>query len=122
MNNMNDNIIYSYTRQDAIDDGTIIDVSEVAKKNGFTVPVAVTRTIFEKYIRQEEEAKTDTKLHALLLFLCQKILTEAKPSDGNLFCTKVNLENKLTDVWLGIEATSPTDSSPAMTIMLPEDY
>jgi len=118
---MNDNIIYSYTRQDAINDGVTIDVTRVANKNGFTIPVAVTRTLWERYINQETEAETDLKLNALLLMLYQKILTEAKTKES-FFATKVTINNKEVDIWMGIEATSPSDPSPAMTIMMPEDW
>lgn len=34
--------IYVYTRENAIDDGTLVDVSEVAREAGFRIPVAVT--------------------------------------------------------------------------------
>ena len=37
---MNDEIIYAYTRAQAIEDGVLADVSEVAKEAGFRYPVA----------------------------------------------------------------------------------
>lgn len=46
MNTMNESfgeMIYSYTRKQAIEDGHLIDVSELASEAGFRVPVAVTR-------------------------------------------------------------------------------
>jgi hypothetical protein len=35
-------VIYSYTRSQAIDDGVLVDVTELAKEAGFSVPVAMT--------------------------------------------------------------------------------
>ena len=34
--------IYVYARENAIDDGTLVDVSEVAREAGFRIPVAMT--------------------------------------------------------------------------------
>jgi hypothetical protein len=43
MNEMDENeIIYSYTRKQAIADGVLIDVTELAKEAGFKCPVAFT--------------------------------------------------------------------------------
>jgi len=36
-------LIHSYTRAEALADGTLIDVSETAREAGFRVPVALTR-------------------------------------------------------------------------------
>jgi len=39
-----------YTRQQAIEDGTLIDVSSVAKEAGIKFPVALTRAVWTKYV------------------------------------------------------------------------
>lgn len=49
------NVIYSYTRTQAIEDGELIDVSIMAKKTGFKVPVAVTRSVWNQYIEWTDE-------------------------------------------------------------------
>lgn len=38
------NVIYAYTRADALADGTLVDVTEVAREAGFRIPVAMTAT------------------------------------------------------------------------------
>lgn len=43
-------VIFSYTREQAIADGELIDVTETAKQSGFTIPVAVTRAVWEETI------------------------------------------------------------------------
>lgn len=40
-------IIYTYTRKQAIIDGTLIDVSETASEAGFKWPVAVTAGVWD---------------------------------------------------------------------------
>ena len=42
--------IYTYTRQNALDDGVLIDVTEASKEAGFSIPVAVTSTVWDQYI------------------------------------------------------------------------
>ena len=39
-------VIFSYTRAEAIADGVLVDVSETARETGFTVPVALTRAVW----------------------------------------------------------------------------
>jgi len=50
MNNLFGEVIYAYTRAQAIADGELIDVSSVAEEAGFKIPVAVTRTVWEQYV------------------------------------------------------------------------
>lgn len=43
-------VIYGYTRAQAIEDGELVDVSKTAKEAGFKLPVAVTRAVWDQYI------------------------------------------------------------------------
>ena len=47
--------IYIYTRAQAIEDGELVDISKMAKESGFKIPVAVTRTVWDKYIEWADE-------------------------------------------------------------------
>ncbi len=40
-------VIHTYTRQQAIEDGVLIDVTDTAKEAGIKFPVAVTRDVWE---------------------------------------------------------------------------
>lgn len=50
-----DNVIHSYTRADAIDDGVLVDVTETAKEAGFLWPVAMTRAAWEDCVEWSDE-------------------------------------------------------------------
>ncbi|MED0738793.1 DUF6573 family protein [Aneurinibacillus thermoaerophilus] len=52
-------VITAYTRSDAIADGTLIDVSNMAKEAGFRFPVAITRTVWEGYIVPDKQAEAN---------------------------------------------------------------
>lgn len=43
-------VIASYTRREAIEDGVLIDVSEMAREAGFRCPVAMTSAAYGKYV------------------------------------------------------------------------
>jgi hypothetical protein len=59
MGNDKDNVfgevIYSYTRAQAIADGVLVDVTETAKEAGFTCPVAMTREAWEECVAWSPE-------------------------------------------------------------------
>lgn len=52
-------LIHSYTRAEAIEDGSLIDVSETAREAGFTAPVAITRAAWADCV--EWTAETDKR-------------------------------------------------------------
>ena len=44
-------MIHAYTRADALADGTLVDVSDVAREAGIRYPVALTRAVWEACVR-----------------------------------------------------------------------
>lgn len=46
-------LIYSYSREQAIRDGYLIDVSDIATKLGFTAPTVVTAAVWKEYCEPE---------------------------------------------------------------------
>ncbi len=51
-------IIYAYTRAQAIEDGVLVDVSKTAKEAGFVYPVAITSAVWADCVEWSDE---DTK-------------------------------------------------------------
>jgi uncharacterized protein DUF6573 len=47
-------VIYAYTRAQALEDGVLVDVSEMAKEAGIKFPVALTATVYGKYVEIPE--------------------------------------------------------------------
>jgi hypothetical protein len=47
-------VIYAYTRAQAIEDGVLIDVTETAKEAGVKFPVAMTSAVWGKYVEVPE--------------------------------------------------------------------
>ena len=47
-------VIHAYTRSQAIDDGVLVDVSETAREAGFKIPVALSRTVWDRLVALPE--------------------------------------------------------------------
>ena len=48
-------VIYAYTRKQAIADGVLVDVSKMAKEAGIKFPVALTSGIWHEYVVPDKE-------------------------------------------------------------------
>ena len=48
-------VIYAYTRKQAITDSVLIDVSRMAKEAGIKFPIALTSAVWHEYIMPDEE-------------------------------------------------------------------
>ena len=53
-------VIHAYTRQQAIADGVLVDVTKVAREAGFSIPVAMTHSVYEDCVAWTE-ADNDRK-------------------------------------------------------------
>ena len=119
-------LIYSYTRDQAISDGILIDVSETAKEAGFKFPVAVTSTLWQAYIEpsdalQHQGQSTEGRLWDLLAMLHYN----ARNADSSIIIYACLFQMAPTQppVPKKIKAhIGPGDTpSPVLTIMLPEE-
>lgn len=50
-------VIYTYTRAQAIEDGVLVDVTETAKEAGIKYPTVVTEALWNGYIEPKERLK-----------------------------------------------------------------
>ncbi len=119
-------LVYSYTRKQAIADGVLIDVTKEALESGFKVSTAVTDHLYHRYLipspeLEKEGQSTRGRLHDLFM------MTMAAASvrwNGNrvyfdvLFLTAPRVLKKVRCLAI----VGPNDDlSPCLTIMLPED-
>ena len=115
-------IIYSYTRKQALEDGVLIDVSKSAKEAGFKVPVAVTNGLYFEYIEPSEELKQQGqsaigRLWDVLFILHLKILNCPK-ANMIIYSVAFAKENEKTEfVNLKAVIDGGDDGNPVLTIM-----
>ena len=121
-----EDIISCYTWDDACEDGTFVNVSHMAKGAGFTLPVAITSTIFEGHLRGKTDNDTNLKINTLLMLLAVHIKglkDQGKAASNHLvYHADFGKEEGVTKLWVNIEGRSPSNPEPVMTLLLPEDY
>lgn len=123
-------VIFSYTRAQAIDDGVLIDVSKMAKEAGFKIPVAMTSTLYGKHIEPDEKSKAqgqsvDGRLWDTLWML--SLAARTNKDESQIFF-------KVIYVWQGNPVVESRDTQtlkaicdggdngePVLTIMLPNE-
>jgi hypothetical protein len=121
------NLIYSYTRAQAIADGVLIDVTDAARAVGFKVHTAVSEHLYHGYVEPPdgltgEGQCTSGRLHDLLFL----VLCSAKKSHPGADRATVRIaflmEPGRTETVDVIAHIGPGDQGePVLTLMLPED-
>ncbi len=124
---MTPDLIFSYSRAQALADGVLIDVSELAREAGFKLPVAVSDTLYHGYLMPPLDLvkaglSFEGRLWDTLSVLRYAI--KASPATERLSFTVLFAQAPDTapePVNL-LAVCGPGDSSePVITIMLPSD-
>jgi len=122
------NVIYSYTRAQALADGVLIDVTDHAKALGFRVPVALTDHLYNGYVAfvppglESEGQSTAGRLHDLLT-LAMIAARISKGTDRVTFKVDFLMNPNRKETVEVIAHIGPGDDGaiPVLTLMLPED-
>ena len=121
------NLIYYYTRQQAIEDGVLIDVTDAAKGVGFKVHTVVTATLFNGYVEPPtglsgEGQSTAGRLHDLLfLVLCAARKNKARADRATVRVAFLMAPGKTETVDVIAHIGPGDQGEPVLTLMLPED-
>ena len=120
-------VIYTYTRQQAISDGVLVDASDLAREAGFVFPVALTETLYHAYIVPAldlvaEGQSIQGRLWDLL-FVLRFAIAKARDTDTILFKVLFLMAPSSTPVPIELKAIcGPGDEdSPCITVMLPDE-
>jgi hypothetical protein len=120
-------IIYAYTRAQAIEDGELVDVSETAREAGIRFPVAVTRAVWAKYV-EIPEAVTCQDERGRLWDILWMFRCAAAKFDGDTLLFKLYVRNhnrgrldRRDLITLKALCGPGDDAEPVITIMLPEE-
>jgi len=119
-----------YTRQQAIDDGFLVDVSHTseAKESGFLVPVCLTSAVWESYVEWPEDVSGQDEKGRLwdVLFMAHFAIKQSQNSGEQLlyklFCVPKN-DPSLTPKEVELKLVSgPGDNGEhVITIMKPNE-
>ena len=120
-------IIYAYTRAQAIEDGELVDVSETAREAGIKFPVAMTRTVWGRYVEVPEGVKCQDERgrlwDILWMFRCAAGKVDGDTLFVKLYVRNHNRERLDSRDLVTLKAVcGPGDTpEPVITIMLPDE-
>lgn len=118
-------VIASYSRAEAIADGTLVDVTETAREAGIRHPTALTREVWEAYVALSPaaiEAGNDERgrlWDILWMFRCAAVCSDASELRFELYVVTDSIEPAL--VTLKAICDPGDDASPVITILLPDE-
>jgi hypothetical protein len=121
-----DDIIYAYTRAQAIDDGVLVDVTDAAREAGFRYPVALTRSVWDAYVSVPEGVEGQDergRLWDVLVMLRFAVATapDASQVRYRLHVRNDNREGEPPLVELKAMCGPDDDAKPCITVMLPSE-
>jgi hypothetical protein len=120
-------VIFSYTRKQALADGVQVDVSESARQAGIKYPTFLTRTVFDKYVTVPPGV-TDQEWRGRLwdiMWMTRHAIKKSQPGAGRivveLYVRNDNRAPKLVKLVAVCAALDVDDPAPAITILLPDE-
>ena len=121
------NVIYSYTRAQAIEDGVLIDITADAQAHGFKVHTVVTDNLYHQYVEVPNGLdgsfgqSSAGRLHDLLT-LALFAARSSKGTDRVYFKVSFLMGPGRSETVDIIAHIGPGDNAePVLTLMLPED-
>ena len=134
MNNANEifgDVIFVYTRAQAIEDGELVDVSETAMEAGFSLSVAVTRAVWDQYIDwTPADDDKQTVQHAsgrlwdalwMLHLVCRRFANESYLKYRLYVIPRDGRSKKPRQIELKAVIGGGDNGEPVITIMLPNE-
>jgi hypothetical protein len=120
-------LIYAYTRKQAIADGVQVDVTKTAKEAGISFPVFLTRTVWDAYVAVPEGVQAQDeagRLWDIVWMLRFAIIRSRSHSDRvpvALYVRNDNHRAKLVKLIAQCGPLDMDDASPAITVMMPDE-
>ena len=120
-------VISSYTWAQALEDGVLVDVSEMAKEAGIKFPVALTRAVWVNYVEVPEgvvaQDESGRLWDILWMLRCQIRRSQGDTLRFQLYVRNHNRERLTHQDLVTLKAVcGPGDvAEPVITIMLPEE-
>jgi len=120
-------IISTYTRAQAVEDGVLVDVSEVAAETGIKFPVALTRAVWASHVEVPEGVVAQDesgRLWDILWMLgCQIRRSQGETLHFQLYVRNHNRERLTRRDLVTLKAVCGPgdDAEPVITVMLPDE-
>ena len=117
-------VIYRYTRAQAIADGVLVDLTEWARETNFVIPVACTRAVWDGYVvpppGTAEYGQSERGRAHDLLWMCYVAIRQRGGADHLMFeVIFINRRRQQETVTLKAVCGPGDEGTPVLTIMLP---
>ena len=126
-------VIYGYTRAQALADGVQVEVTTTAKEAGISFPVFLTRTVFEAYVTVPPGVPGQDEAGRLwdIVWMLRFAILRARPgAEGGATCTRIPValyvrnDDRRARLIKLVATCGPLDiddPQPAITVMLPDE-
>ena len=117
-------VISTYSRAEALEDGFLIDVSAVAREARIKYPVALSRSVWDNYVRVPEGVQLQGEQGRLWDVLWMLFVEIGRSEGERLLNYTVFVRNdnkKPKPVQLKAVCGPGDDGEPVITILLPEE-
>lgn len=119
-----DNLIFAYTRAQAIEDGVLIDVSQVAKEAGIKFPTAVTAAVWADFVKVPdgmEHCQDESGRLWDILWMFRFQMAKCKGSELRFKFSVQNDDRGPREVCLKAVCGPGDTPEPVITIMRPDE-
>ena len=120
-------VIYSYTRKQALTNGFQVDMSATAREAGIRFPVFLTRAVFDAYVTVPEgvEAQDETGRAFGIIWMTKFAISRSRPGLSRipvaLYVRNNNRAAKLVKLVATCGPLDLDDPQPAITIQMPDE-
>lgn len=126
-NNRPVTVIHGYSRQQAIADGVLVDVSKTAREAGLVCPTALTHAVYDRYVEVPPDLAGWQDLAGRLwdvLWMCRCRIVASKIENRNQMLFDLYVQQDKSGpkrVTLKVVCGPGDTPEPVLTIMLPDE-
>ena len=120
-------VIYSYTRSQAVADGVQVEVSKVSAEAEIRFPVFLTRTVYDHFVTVPEGVTGQDEAGRLwdIVWMLRFAIMRSRPGCDRLpvalYVRNDNHRAKLVKLIATCGALDIDDPQPAITVMMPDE-
>jgi hypothetical protein len=120
-------VIYSYTRAQAVADGFQVEVSKTAREAGISLPVFLTRSVFDSFVAVPPDVTAQDEAGRLwdILWMLRMAIRRARPGVDRipvaLYVRNDNHAAKLVELVATCGPLDLDEPQPAITIMMADE-
>ena len=120
-------VVYSYTRSQAIADGVQVEVTKTAQEAGIRFPVFLTRTVYDAYVTVPPDVTGQDEAGRLwdVVWMLRFAILKAQPGQNRLpFALYIRNDNhrpRLIKLVASCGALDIDEPQPAITVMMPDE-